>query len=194
MADDRRRCPWCGDDPLYVAYHDDQWGVPVRDERMLFEMLTLEGAQAGLSWLTILRKREGYRQAFADFEPARVARFGDDDIAALLANPAIVRNRAKIVSAIGNARALLALAESGTSFTEFVWGFVDGEPLVNAHRRPADVPAETPISRAMSRSLKQHGFRFCGPIICYAFMQSTGLVNDHLTSCYRHAELRQQRC
>jgi len=183
------RCPWCGDDPLYVAYHDLEWGVPVRDDRTLFEFLTLEGAQAGLSWLTILRKREGYRRAFEGFDPERVARFGPADIERLLTDPGIVRNRAKISAAIGNARVFLELASHHGSFADWIWAFVDGRPIHNAFRAMAEVPASTPVSEAISRELKRRGFRFVGPTIVYAHMQATGMVNDHLVECFRHREL-----
>ena len=183
------RCPWCGDDPLYVAYHDLEWGVPVHDDRTLFEFLILEGAQAGLSWLTILRKREGYRRAFEGFDPERVARFGPADVERLLTDPGIVRNRAKISAAIGNARVFLELASHHGSFADWIWAFVDGRPIHNAFRAMADVPASTPVSGAISRELKRRGFRFVGPTIVYAHMQATGMVNDHLVECFRHREL-----
>ena len=177
-----RRCAWVPeDDPLYVSYHDEEWGVPSRDERHLFEMLVLEGAQAGLSWSTILRKREGYRKAFAGFDAAQVARFGSRDIERLLGDPGIVRNRLKVESAIANARAVL---ETG-SLADLVWSFVGGEPMVNLWRTTAEIPAETDESRAMSKELKRRGFRFVGPTICYAFMQACGLANDHTTDCFR---------
>lgn len=180
------RCPWCGTDPLYVAYHDDEWGVPLRDERRLFELLMLEGAQAGLSWLTILRKREGYRRAFQGFDPERVAGYGAADIGRLLADPGIVRNRAKVEAAVTNARALLSLWESGGTLVDTLWRHVDGEPRRNAFASMDEVPASTPTSTAMSRELKRLGFKFVGPTICYALMQSAGLVDDHLTTCFRH--------
>jgi DNA-3-methyladenine glycosylase I len=177
-----RRCAWVPeDDPLYVSYHDEEWGVPSRDERHLFEMLVLEGAQAGLSWSTILRKREGYRKAFAGFDAAQVARFGSRDIERLLGDPGIVRNRLKVESAIANARAVLGTG----SLADLVWSFVGGEPMVNLWRTTAEIPAETDESRAMSKELKRRGFRFVGPTICYAFMQACGLVNDHTTDCFR---------
>jgi DNA-3-methyladenine glycosylase I len=177
------RCPWCGDDPLYVAYHDEEWGVPCHDDRKLFEFLILEGAQAGLSWITILRKREGYRQAFADFDPEVVARFGDKDVARLLADSGIVRNRLKIGAAIGNARAFLEVQEEFGSFDVYSWTFVGGKPIIGKWQSLADIPAETEVSRAMSRDLRKRGFRFVGPTICYAHMQAVGMVNDHLLSC-----------
>jgi DNA-3-methyladenine glycosylase I len=184
-------CAWAvTTDPLYRAYHDLEWGVPVRDERHLFELLILEGAQAGLSWSTILHKREGYRRAFAGFDPDAVARFGDADVARLLADPGIVRNRAKVSAAIGNARATLALHAAGSSLTDHLWSFVAGTPVVNRYPSLAAIPAATDASRAMSRDLRARGFRFVGPTICYALMQSAGLVNDHETGCVRWAEVQ----
>ena len=183
------RCPWAGPDPLYREYHDAEWGVPVHDDRHFFEMLVLEGAQAGLAWITILRKRQGYRDAFDDFDPAAVAGYGRRRVAALLENPAIVRNRRKIESAVGNARAFLRVQDEQGSFDRYVWGFVDGRPRRNRWRTLEEVPAETPESRSLSRDLKRRGFRFVGPTICYAFMQATGLVNDHLVGCFRRAAL-----
>ena len=188
-----KRCAWCGTDPIYVAYHDQEWGVPVRDERRLFEFLILGGAQAGLSWLTILRKRDGYRRAFHGFDAERVARFDESDIARLRVDAGIVRNRLKINAAISNARAVLALQQSGTTLAETLWRHVDGEPRQNRWTHPDDVPATTPESDAMSRDLKQLGFRFVGPTICYALMQATGMVNDHLTECFRHRDLSAHR-
>ncbi len=187
------RCAW-GDrpDPAYRAYHDLEWGVPVRDERHMFELLVLEGAQAGLSWATILHRRDGYRRAFADFEPAAVAAFGPADVARLLADPGIVRNRAKVEAAIGNARCVLALHDGGTTLAGHLWSFVGGSQTVNRFDAPAQVPAETGVSRAMSADLRARGFRFAGPTICYALMQSAGLVDDHLTSCYRWAEVQER--
>jgi len=183
------RCGW-GDwtDPAYLAYHDEEWGAPSRDRRHLFEMLVLEGAQAGLSWTTILRKRDGYRAAFAGFEPERVAAFGPDDVHRLMLDAGIVRNRAKIESAIDNARALLALESSGVTFVDYIWSFVGGQTLQNQFAS-GDVPAETAESQAMAKDLKKRGFRFMGPTTCYAFMQATGLVNDHSPECFRHAEV-----
>jgi DNA-3-methyladenine glycosylase I len=180
------RCPWCGTDPLYVAYHDEEWGVPVHEDRRLFEFLVLEGAQAGLSWITILKRREGYRRAFAGFDPARVAAFGEADVARLLADPGIVRNRAKVASAIDNARAFLAVQAEFGSFAAFQWDFVGGAPIVNAWRVLAEVPARTEVSDRLSKALKQRGFSFVGSTICYAHMQAVGMVNDHLLSCHRH--------
>jgi len=183
------RCPWCGEDPTYVAYHDREWGVPVRDDRTLFEFLTLEGAQAGLSWLTILRKREGYRAAFAGFDPARVVSFDEPKVRELLANPGIVRNRRKIEATIGNARAFLEVQQEHGSFGRYIWGFVDGRPIQNSWTSMDQVPSATPLAERLSRDLVQRGFRFVGPTIVYAHMQATGMVNDHLVGCFRHAEL-----
>lgn len=180
------RCPWCGTDPLYRAYHDDEWGVPLHDDIRLFEMLTLEGAQAGLSWITILRKREGYRRAFAGFDPRIVSAFTDDDVARLLADPGIVRNRLKVASTITNARAVLELQTLYGSLDAYIWSFVDGVPIRNRWGTMNDIPASTKLSDTMSRELKRRGFRFVGSTICYAFMQATGMVNDHLTGCSWH--------
>jgi DNA-3-methyladenine glycosylase I len=189
----RQRCPWCGDDPLYVAYHDTEWGVPVRDDRVLFEFLLLEGAQAGLSWITILRKREAYRRAFAGFDPARVARFGARDQARLLADAGIVRNRAKVASAIGNARAFLAVQDEFGSFADYVWRFVDGKPVQNAWRSIQEIQPTTPLSDTISKDLKQRGFKFVGSTIVQSHLQATGMVNDHLLGCFRHAEVQRLR-
>ena len=190
-TDARYRCQWGdGPDPEYRAYHDLEWGVPVRDERHLFELLILEGAQAGLSWSTILRKRPGYRRAFGGFDPAVVAAFGEEDTARLLADAGIVRNRAKVAASIGNARATLALHEAGTTLGDHLWSFVDGRPIVNRFESLGEIPAETDVSRAMSRDLLRRGFKFVGPTICYALMQSAGLVNDHETTCFRWAEVQ----
>jgi DNA-3-methyladenine glycosylase I len=185
----RIRCPWAGDDPLYVDYHDTEWGVPLHDDRRLFEFLVLEGAQAGLSWLTILRKRENYCQVFDGFDPARVAGFDSEKIARLLANPGIVRNRLKILSAVRNARAFQDIQREFGSFDAYVWRFVEGKPKVNRWRSLAEVPAETMVSRALSQDLIRRGFTFVGPTICYAFMQAVGIVNDHLAACFRHREI-----
>jgi DNA-3-methyladenine glycosylase I len=176
------RCWWCGDDPLYVDYHDREWGVPLRDERALFELLALEGFQAGLAWITILRKRAAFRAAFAGFEIAAVARFGADDVERLLGDAGIVRHRGKIEAVIDNARATLTLE---LSLSELLWSFVDGEPRVNRWRTVTEVPAQTAESTAMSKELKRRGFRFIGPTTCYAFMQSAGLVDDHTIDCFR---------
>ncbi|HPI60360.1 DNA-3-methyladenine glycosylase I [Zoogloea sp.] len=183
------RCAWCGDDPLYQAYHDTEWGVPLHDDRALFELLTLEGAQAGLSWITVLRKRETYREAFANFDPASVARFTEADQAALMLNPGIVRNRLKISSTVDNARAFLAIQAEFGSFDTWLWRFVDGHPIHNSLRSLADAQASTALSDELSKALKKRGFRFVGSTICYAFMQAAGLVNDHTTDCFRHGEV-----
>ena len=189
--DERPRCA-CGDqpDPAYRAYHDLEWGVPVRDEHHLFELLILEGAQAGLAWSTILHKREGYRRAFEGFDPAVVAAYGPQDAARLLADAGIVRNRLKVSAAIDSARAVLALHDAGTTLDEHLWSFVDGRPVVNRFTGLGQVPAETDVSRAMSKDLRKRGFRFVGPTICYALMQSAGLVNDHEVTCFRWAEVQ----
>jgi len=184
------RCPWAESGPLQIAYHDDEWGVPVHDDRTWFEFLTLEGAQAGLSWSTILRKRNGYREAFAGFDPVRVARFDGRKIERLLADPGIVRNRLKVASAVSNAKAFLDVARECGSFDRYVWEFVGGAPLQNKWRSIKDVPAKTAASDALSKDLKRRGFRFVGSTIVYAFMQATGLVNDHLVTCPRWAAVR----
>lgn len=183
------RCGWAGEDPLYMAYHDQEWGVPLRDDRALFEMLVLEGFQAGLSWITILRKRENFRRAFDGFEPPVVARYDERKVETLLQDAGIVRNRAKIEGAVHAARATLDLMAAPGGLSRFLWSFTDGEPIRNRWRTKAEVPAESDRSRAMSKALKQRGFRFCGPTICYAFMQACGLVNDHLTGCFRHGRV-----
>ena len=186
----RSRCEWApAGDPLYLAYHDEEWGVPVHDDRRLFELLTLEGAQAGLSWATILHKREGYRKAFAGFDPARVARFDRRKVERLLQDPAIVRNRLKVESTVNNARRVLEVQRESGSLDAYLWNFVGGAPIAGRRRKLADVPAETAESKAMSKDLKRRGFRFVGPTVCYAFMQAAGLVNDHVTSCFRYREL-----
>jgi len=193
MNDQRNdhRCAWgAGPDPLYRAYHDTEWGLPIRDERHLFELLILEGAQAGLSWSTILHKREGYRRAFAEFDIAAVAAFDETDVVRLLGDAGIVRNRAKVGAAIGNARATLELHAAGTTLVDHLWSFVDGKPVVNRFEVLAEIPSETDASRAMSRDLRARGFRFVGPTICYALMQSAGLVNDHETACFRWSEVQ----
>ena len=180
------RCAWVPEsDDLYVAYHDEEWGVPVRDDRALYELLTLEGAQAGLSWSTILHKREGYRRAFEGFDPAVVAVFDQARVEELLGDAGIVRNRLKVTSAVENARRVLEVQEELGSFSDLLWGFVGGEPLVGGWRELAEIPAETPVSKAMSKELKRRGFRFVGPTVCYAFMQGAGLVDDHVVSCFR---------
>ncbi len=185
----KQRCAWCGDDPLYVSYHDDEWGVPVHDDTRLFEFLVLEGAQAGLSWLTILRKRENYRRAFGGFDVGRIARYGQWDIDRLLQDPGIVRNRLKIEAAIRNARGVLAIQEEGGTLDAFLWRYVDGVPVQNAWTSMAELPAETKVSGQMSKDLRRRGFNFVGPSICYSLMQAVGMVNDHLVDCFRHQEL-----
>jgi len=191
----RVRCPWAGTDPDsdYVRYHDEEWGVPVHDDRLLFEFLILEGAQAGLSWSTILRKRAAYRKAFANFDAARVARFGAVDVRRLLADSGIVRNRLKVSAAIDNARATLAVRARHGSLDRYLWQFVDGRPVQNRWSASRQVPAETDASRAMSKALRADSFRFVGPTICYAFMQATGMVNDHLVDCFRHRQIAPRR-
>ncbi len=186
---DNKRCWWCGDDPLYQAYHDNEWGVPVHDERDLFEFLCLEGAQAGLSWITILRKREHYRLVFDQFDVHKIVRYDETKIAALLGDAGIVRNKLKVNGFVKNARAYLALRDQGLSLNDYLWDFVDGEPIQNNWHSPQQVPANTPASDAMAKDLKKRGFTFVGTTICYAFMQAAGLVNDHLSSCYRFIEL-----
>lgn len=183
------RCAWCSADPLYRAYHDTEWGVPLHDERALFELLTLEGAQAGLSWFTILKKRDNYRRAFHNFDAERIARYTEADVARLMADAGIVRNRLKIESTISNARAALKLRETGGGLNGYFWQFVEGRPIVNSPASLAQVPASTPLSDAISKDLKKRGFRFVGSTIIYAHMQAMGLVNDHTTDCFRYAEL-----
>jgi DNA-3-methyladenine glycosylase I len=185
MARTPKRCPWPGDDPLYIAYHDKEWGVPSHDDRHLFEMIVLEGAQAGLSWITILRKRENYRRAFADWDAEKIARFGKKDFARLMADEGIVRNRLKILAAIGNAKAFLKVRDEFGSFDRYIWQFVRGSPIRMPRRTMRDVPSSTAESEAMSRDLKKRGFKFVGTTVCYAFMQAVGMVNDHLVSCFR---------
>jgi DNA-3-methyladenine glycosylase I len=185
------RCDWAGDDPLYVAYHDEEWGVPVYDDRLLFEFLVLEGAQAGLSWITILRKRDNYRAAFDRFDPHKIAQYDEAKIAELLANPGIVRNRLKVRGAVRNARAFLQVQAEFGNFAGYIWGFVNGRPRQNKWTTLAEIPAETAESRAMSKDLKRRGFTFVGPTICYAFMQAVGMVNDHTTNCFRYTALSQ---
>ncbi|WP_246695742.1 DNA-3-methyladenine glycosylase I [Methylocystis rosea] len=184
--DGLKRCPWPGVDPLYLDYHDNEWGRPERDGRALFEKLTLDGFQAGLSWITILRKREAFRAAFDGFDPAKIARFDQKRVAALMGNDAIVRNRAKIEGAVLSAQAWLEI-EATTGFSDYLWAFVDGRPIVNHWTRMSDVPTQTPLSERLSKDLKARGFKFCGPTIVYAFMQAVGMVDDHLTGCHRHA-------
>lgn len=182
------RCPWAGTDPLYRDYHDREWGVPLYDNQTLFEFLILEGAQAGLAWITVLRKRPAYRQAFDQFDPYKIAGYSAARKTKLLQNPGLIRNRLKIDSAVRNAQAYVAMAQSGEDFSEFLWGFVNGRAKINHWRSLAEVPASTAESEAMSRALKKRGFSFVGPTICYAFMQATGMVNDHLVDCYRHRQ------
>lgn len=183
------RCAWAGNDPLYVQYHDEEWGVPVHDDRKLFEFLILEGAQAGLSWITILRKRPAYRQAYSDFDPTIVASYDDTKIAELLANPGIVRNRLKIQASIGNAQAFLRVQKEWGSFDAYLWQYVDGQPIQNSWRSLAQIPAKTPLAEALSKDLVRRGFRFVGPTIVYAHMQAVGMVNDHTIDCFRYAAL-----
>jgi len=183
------RCGWAGPDQIYIDYHDKEWGVPVYDDRLLFEFLILEGAQAGLSWITILKKRDNYRQAFSNFDPVKVARFTPARVDRLLQNPGIIRNRLKLEAAIKNARALLAVRDEYDSFSDFIWQFVDGNPIQNHWTTERRIPASTKHSEAMSRELKKRGFGFVGPTICYAFMQAVGMVNDHITSCFRHQQI-----
>ena len=185
-ADGLVRCPWPGQDPLYVGYHDEEWGTPEFDDRALYEKLMLDGFQAGLSWITILRKRENFRRAFDGFEPGRIARYDKRRIARLMNDAGIVRNRAKIEGAVLSARAYLDVMENGPGFSRLLWDFVGGAPKVNKYRSIAQVPAETEVSRRMSKELTRHGFKFCGPTITYAFMQAVGMVNDHLVTCFRH--------
>jgi DNA-3-methyladenine glycosylase I len=183
------RCPWAGGDPLNLAYHDVEWGVPLHDERRLFELLNLEGAQAGLAWITILRKRDGYRRAFEGWDPPRIAGYGPDEEARLLADPGIVRNRAKVRATIANAQAYQRLTDELGSLDDFLWSFVDGRPIQNRFTTMDEMSAETDLSRKLSRDLRSRGFSFIGPTIVYAFMQAAGMVNDHLVSCFRHAEV-----
>ncbi|MCA9307160.1 MAG: DNA-3-methyladenine glycosylase I [Phycisphaerales bacterium] len=191
MSESIKRCSWCGDDPVYVRYHDEEWGVPMRDDEALFEMLTLEGAQAGLSWITVLRKRERYREVFRGFEIARVARMTARDVERILNDDGpmtVVRHRGKIESAIGNAKCVLAVQKEFGTLSEYLWSFVGGEPIVNRPKSLKDVPANTPESDAMSKTLKKRGFKFVGSTICYAFMQATGMVDDHVRGCFRCSE------
>lgn len=187
---EKDRCPWPGKDPLYLDYHDREWGVPLADDRRLFGLLVLESAQAGLSWITILRRREGYRRAFDGFDPERIASYGPDRISALLCDTGIIRNRKKIESAVSNARAFLGIRETFGSFSAYLWGFVDGKPVVNEWKEMTEVPAKTDLSETISRDMKSRGFSFFGPVACYAFLQSAGVVNDHLVSCFRHREVQ----
>ena len=184
--DGLHRCPWPGEDPLYMAYHDTEWGVPDYDDRALFEKLILDGFQAGLSWITILRKRDNFRKAFDDFEPSKIVRYSDKKIAALMNDARIVRNRAKIEGTVNSAKAYLKIMEEGPGFSAFLWNFMDGKPKINNFKTTASVPASTPVSIKMSKELVSRGFKFVGPTIVYAFMQATGMVNDHLVSCHCH--------
>ena len=183
-------CPWCTGFDLYRQYHDEEWGVPLRDDRALFELLNLEGAQAGLSWSTVLKKREHYRLVFDGFQPEIIARYDETKVAALLADPGIIRNRAKVAATIQNAKVFLSLKESGQSFSETLWQFVDGQPIQNSWQSMSEVPTSTPQAVAMSKALQKIGFKFVGPTICYAFMQASGMVNDHLVSCPRYAAVK----
>ena len=189
----KQRCAWCGDDSLYISYHDEEWGVPVHDDRQLFEFLVLEGAQAGLSWLTILKKRENYRKAFHFFDCKKVAQYANADIERLLADSGIVRNRRKIESAIQNAKAVLRIQDEFGSLDSFLWQYVEGRPLQNVWASMADLPAKTELSERMSKDLKKRGFNFVGPTICYAFMQAIGMVNDHTADCFRHSQVKNIR-
>ena len=185
----RRSCDWPADNPLMVEYHDTEWGVPVHDDRKLFEFLVLDAAQAGLSWLTVLKKRENYRKAFRQFDPEKVARFKTGKIEDLLADPGIIRNRLKVESAVANAKAMLEVREEFGSFDSYIWGFTGGKTIKNKWKKLDQLPAESDESRAMSRDMKKRGFKFCGPVICYAFMQAAGMVNDHLVHCFRYREV-----
>jgi len=185
----KKRCWWCGDDPEYMAYHDEEWGVPIYDDQQLFELLNLEGAQAGLSWITILRKRETYRQAFDQFDPAKIAQYDQDKIDELLNNPGIVRNKLKVNAFIINAKLYMQMQANGESFSEFLWSFVDGQPKKNSLKTRSDVKSTSEESDAMSKALKKRGFKFIGSTVCYAFMQSAGMVNDHLVDCFRYNQV-----
>lgn len=185
-----QRCSWPGDDPLYCAYHDEEWGVPEYDDRALFEKLILDGFQAGLAWITILRKREGMREAFDGFDPEVIARYDESDVERLLGDTRIIRSQAKVRAAITNAQAYLKIQETTSGFSNLLWDYVDGQPIQNNWAAMSDVPAKTDISERMAKDLKKRGFKFCGPVIVYAFMQATGLVNDHITSCFRHNEIK----
>ena len=185
---ENKRCTWCGDDPLYQQYHDREWGVPCRDDQTLFEFVVLEGAQAGLSWITVLRKRETYRKAFAHFDVHKVAAFDDSDVERLLQDPGIVRNRLKVASTISNARHFIELQREYGSFSHYIWGFVDGTPIVNHWWSPAQIPASTELSDRISKEMKKRGFKFFGTTICYAFLQAVGVVNDHTTDCFRYGQ------
>ena len=185
----KTRCDWGTTSPLYINYHDNEWGVPVHDDRKLFEFLILEGAQAGLSWETVLKKRENYRKAFSNFDPVKISRYGDKKIEALLGNKGIIRNRLKITSAINNAKRFLEVQKEFGTFDTYIWQFVDGRPIINRYKSIRELPATTEVSDAMSKDLKQRGFKFVGPTICYAHMQATGMVNDHVVGCFRYKEI-----
>jgi DNA-3-methyladenine glycosylase I len=185
------RCEWAGSDPLYIQYHDQEWGVPVHDDRTLFEFLVLEGAQAGLSWITILRRRENYRQAFDNFDPQKVARYNPAKIERLLQDPGIIRNKLKVNSAVQNAQAFLRIQEEFGSFNQYIWGFIDHRPIINSWTQMNQIPASTPLSETISKDLKQRGFNFVGPTIVYAHMQATGMVNDHVVSCFRYKQINE---
>jgi len=188
-----KRCPWCLGSEIYEAYHDEEWGVPVRDDRVLFEMLNLEGAQAGLSWITVLKKRETYRKAFHNFDPKRIVKYTDQDVARLMADPGIIRNRLKVYAVIENSRLYLEMQKQGGSFSEYLWSFVGNKPIQNKLESLRDAKASTPESDAMSKDLKKRGFKFVGSTICYAFMQAVGLVNDHLVTCPRYREVARMK-
>lgn len=185
----KKRCEWCGTDPLYIKYHDEEWGVPVHDDQKLFEMLILEGAQAGLSWITVLKKRENYRKVFSDFDALKISRYSDKKIAKLLVNPGIIRNKLKVNSTVTNARAFLQIQKEFGSFDKYIWQFVDGKPIINNFTNLKEIPASTEISDRMSKDLKKRGFKFIGSTICYAYMQAVGMVNDHTTNCFRYKEV-----
>jgi DNA-3-methyladenine glycosylase I len=186
---DKQRCPWAGEEKIYQDYHDREWGRPVRDERRLWEFLLLEGMQAGLSWLTVLKKRENFRRAFSGFDPEKIALYKEDDMARLLSDEGIIRNRLKIAAAVTNARAYLKIKEEYGDFVSYIWSFTEGRTIVNNWRNIKEVPARTPLSDALSKELKNHGFKFVGTTICYAFLQAVGVVNDHLSSCFAHDEI-----
>lgn len=188
----KKRCEWCTDDPLYIEYHDKEWGVPVHDDQTLFEFITLEGAQAGLSWLTILRKREGYRKAFKGFDPKKVAKMTEKDVKRLIQDESIIRNRLKIISTISNAQAFLAIQKERGSFSSYMWSWVDNRQIQNKRKNSGDVPAVTELAEAMAKDLKKRGFKFLGPTIWYAHMQACGMVNDHTVDCFRYKELTKQ--
>ena len=188
MNDKKKRCNWCLSDPLYVEYHDNEWGVPEYDDRKLFEMINLEGAQAGLSWITVLKKREGYLKAFDNFDAEKIVKYSDKKLEKMRTNPEIIRNRLKIAAVRSNARIYLDIRESGISFSDYIWKFVNGKPIVNKFKTMSDIPAKTEVSERMSKQMKKDGFKFVGPTIVYAFMQACGMVNDHVISCHRYKE------